>query len=230
MLDRLADVAPLLRTTYGAVTDLIAGRTDRDFERPTRCEGLAVGPLLVHVLLDAQRALMAFATPAQPPADRDFVTYWTDFPAQTGPRPEPDPSVAFVTRVASAYAHPARGLAEHWRDTAEAAGRAAAAAPPDGYIETQGHVLAVPDFIATLVFEATVHHLDLGLELSGEAPPDDALDLVAQTLDGLAGADPRAATGWDDRTYALKSTGRLPIDQDENDILGDVAVRFPLMG
>jgi Mycothiol maleylpyruvate isomerase N-terminal domain len=226
----MAAISDTLCAAYAAVTELMTDRTDRDFDRPTRCEGLAVGPLLAHLLLDAQRALMAFATPAEPPADRDFVTYWTDFPAHTGPRPDPDPSAAFITRVATAYAHPAEGLVRHWHDTAEAAGRAALAAPRDGYIETQGHVLAVPDFIATLVFEAAIHHLDLSLELSGKAPPAAALDLVARTLDGLADADPRAATGWDDRTYALKGTGRLPIARDENAILGDAAVRFPLMG
>ena len=30
-----------------------------------------------------------------------------------------------------------------------------------GCVETQGHVLRASDFVATLVLEATVHHLDL---------------------------------------------------------------------
>jgi hypothetical protein len=48
--------------------------------RPTRCAGWSVGDLVFHVLADAQRALVAVATPAQPPPDRSFVT-WQDFPS-----------------------------------------------------------------------------------------------------------------------------------------------------
>ena len=93
------NAAATLSATYRAVTDLVAGRTDRDFDRPTRCEGLAVGPLLFHLLLNAQRALMAFASPGDPHADRDFASYWEDFPGRIGPRPDPDPSVAFVIKA-----------------------------------------------------------------------------------------------------------------------------------
>jgi hypothetical protein len=47
---------------------------------------------LVHLLYDAQRALIAFASPAVVEPARDFVTYWHDFPlltAATRPRHEP---------------------------------------------------------------------------------------------------------------------------------------------
>ena len=225
--------APTLAAAYQALTALVTPLDDADFARPTRCEGLPVGPLLVHLLFDAQRALMAFATPATPPADRDAVSYWRDFPGQkgSGRSTESDPSVRFVRQVAAAYAHPSSGLVRHWSDTAEAAARAAAAAPPDGFVATQGHVLAVPDFVATLVFEAAVHHLDLAVNLADPPTPTvAALDVVVRTLDGLIGSDPRAGTGWDDTTYALKGTGRLRLDDRETDVLGSFADRFPLIG
>jgi uncharacterized protein (TIGR03083 family) len=223
-----------LGATYGGVTALVSGLSDPDFDRPTRCEGLTVGALLFHLLMDAQRALMAFATPTDPPPDRDFVTYWRDFPPPERTRStdaDTDPHVRFVLRAVTAYAHPADGLVHHWRDTAEAAARAADAAPATGFVGTQGHVLAVPDFIATLVFEAAIHQLDLALELPTAAgPPGQALDVVVATLDGLLGADARALTGWDATTYALKGTGRTPLDPDETDALGEFALRIPLLG
>ena len=51
-------LAATLGRTYGRVTETVQGLSDADFDRPTRCEGMPVGPLLVHLLYDAERALM----------------------------------------------------------------------------------------------------------------------------------------------------------------------------
>jgi hypothetical protein len=132
--------------------------------------------------------------------------------------------------MSSAYEHPSVSLVAHWRDTADAAVRASRAADPDSYISTPGHVLAVPDFIATLVTEAAVHHLDLVYKLPEARQPDaKALATVRATLDGLLGPG-QALTAWDDATYALKGTGRLGLTGDERSALGALADRFPLLG
>src|SRR4051812_7083085 len=84
-------LAATLGRTYGRVTETVQRLSDADFERPTRCTGLAVGPLLVHLLYDAERALVAFATPAEEEPDRDFVTYWHGYPGRSAEdRTEPD--------------------------------------------------------------------------------------------------------------------------------------------
>ena len=52
------------------------------------------------MLLDAQRALVTFATPASGEADVDFISYWTPF------RPGAEGYAAhtrFVRRMASSY-------------------------------------------------------------------------------------------------------------------------------
>src|SRR5206468_12061978 len=67
---------------------------------PSRCQGWSRGDLLFHMLLDAQRALVAFATPAPGEPDVDFVSYWAPF------RPGAEGYAAharFVRRVASSY-------------------------------------------------------------------------------------------------------------------------------
>src|SRR5882757_9323402 len=99
-----------LGRTYGRLTETVQGLSDADFERGTRCEGMAVGPLLVHLLYDAERALMAFATPSTAEPDRDFVSYWRDFPAGSGS------DTSFVQTVASAYKIPSQKLVGHWRE------------------------------------------------------------------------------------------------------------------
>lgn len=132
----------------------------------------------------------------------------------------------FVRSSAAAYSDPA-DIVARWRATAAAATRAARRTSPDAFVGTQGLVLSVPDFIATLTVEATIHHLDLiaklEVELRAEQP---ALLVTRRTLDGLLGDPPPQA--WDDVTYLLKATGRLPLDARDRDLLGSDASRFPL--
>ncbi|MFC9693750.1 maleylpyruvate isomerase N-terminal domain-containing protein [Kribbella sp. NPDC056951] len=215
-------LAGTLGRAYGRLTETVQGLSTADFARETRCSGMPVGPLLVHVLYDAQRALIAFASPAVADPDRDFVSYWRDFP------PGSDDDTSFVRGVAAAYRKPGV-LVQHWREVSEAAVRAAAVA--EGRVETQGHVLDVRDFVATLVLEATVHHLDLTLNLPDAPEPDpEALRVTARTLDGLFGPEAWDVIDWDTTTYVLKGTGRLPLDDADLDMLGQHADRLPLLG
>ncbi|SRR6266536_304426 len=223
-------LAATMGRAYGQVTEAVHSLNDADFARPTRCPGMAVGPLLVHLLYDAQRALTAFASPTTAQPDRDFVTYWHDFPPRAEGAPEPD--TTFEQKIASAYRKPAL-LVQHWKELSEAAVRAAAAglAEKGRRIETQGHVLPATDFVATLVLEATVHHLDLTVGLPNAPEPDpEALQVTARTLDGLFGPEAWDVIGWDTTTYVLKATGRLPLDEDDLDMLGPYADRVPLLG
>ena len=75
------------------------------------------------------------------------------------------------------------------------------------------------------------------------APDAASLALVRRVLDGLLGA---AAGGgkqsggkqggdavpveWDDRSYALKGTGRVPLSDEDRTALGTLADKFPLFG
>jgi hypothetical protein len=200
---------------------------------PSRGAAWAARGGLYHQLQDARRALITFATPAthgQPP-DVDDVSYWRPYsPRSTEPTRLGSPGAArhaqHVRVVAAAY--PPGALAQEWRETAAAAGRAAAACPYPA-LSTQGHVLATGDFMATLAVEAAVHYLDLTVELPSAPPPDPGpLALVRRVLDGLLGAP---MTGpWDDVTYALKGTGRLPVTPADRAAIGPLADRLPLFG
>jgi len=220
-------LAAALGRTYGRLTQVVQGLPDAAFERPTRCEGLSVGALLVHLLYDAERALVAFATPSAEEPDRDFVSYWRDFPAGR------EGDTNFVRAVAAAYRAPSTKLVGHWVEVSSAAARVAAArlAEKGHKVETQGHVLRAADFVATLVTEATIHHLDLTLEFPDAPEPDpEALRVTARTLDGLFGPEAWDVISWDTTTYVLKATGRLPLTEDDRDLLGDFAARLPLLG
>jgi uncharacterized protein (TIGR03083 family) len=202
---------------YGQVSDTISGLDGTDLLRGSRCAGWTVGDVLYHLLLDARRALVTFASPADGEPDVDDVTYWQEFhPGDAGTS-----HTRHVRIVAAAY--PDGALGHEWRDTAAAAVRAARTCPHDT-VTTQGHVLRTRDFVATLVFEATVHYLDMTLELPDSPAPD--MRVVRRVLDGLLGT----TVGWDDVTYALKATGRVPLTDGDRDALGPLADRFPLTG
>ena len=90
-------------------------------------------------------------------------------------------------------------------------------------------MLATADFIATLAVEAAVHYLDLTAGLPAAPPPDAAsLALVRRVLDGLLGTP--LPGDWDDRTCALKGTGREALTAAERSALGARADRLPLFG
>ncbi|GAA3625014.1 maleylpyruvate isomerase N-terminal domain-containing protein [Kineosporia mesophila] len=217
-------IVSALTDAYTELARLIAPLAEEDGWRATRLPGWSVRDLIVHLLGDAQRALVALATPAPGPADRDAVTYWAGF-VQTAETAQPDNRQIRVVR-SLAVAHPWESLVETYTETTAAACTLAARTRPHDLISTQGHSLTTDDFLSTLVVEAAVHHLDLTDAGTRPGPPASALHLVRQTLDGLLGHP--EPVGWDDVTYALTGTGRRALTGDETRKLKDDAVRFPL--
>jgi uncharacterized protein (TIGR03083 family) len=214
-----------MAASYRAVTADLERLSEEDLARPSRCLGWTRADLLYHMLLDARRALVTFATPAAGTADVDFVSYWAPFrPGAEGY----DAHARFVRRAASAYRSDLVIVAQ-WSETAAAAVYAASALPADAKLATQDHVLAAGDFLATLAVEATIHHLDLAAgdhALAGPSGP--GLDITRETLDGILGQPVPAS--WDDVGYALKATGRAQLTAEDRARLGALADRFPLLG
>ncbi len=211
--------------SYRAVTDDL-GKLDEDaLARPSGCHGWSRTDLLFHLLLDAQRALVTFATPADGAADVDFISYWAPF------RPGAEGYAAdarFVRRVASSYRSDLV-IAAQWAETAAAATRVAALLSADVQVATQGHVLSAGDFLATLAVEATIHHLDL---VAGDeslvGPSREGLAVTRETLDGILGE--AVPVGWAELEYVLKASGRAELTAEDRASLGVLAVRFPLLG
>ena len=225
-LDRAA-VLDALDAVYQNVTAVAGGLGEADLMRPSRCAGWAVADVLYHELLDARRALRTFASPADRPPDRDDVSYWTDYAPDGDPADHARESAAHAryVRIAAA-AYPPGALAWEWSETSAAACRAGRACEHPA-VTTQGHVLTVADFAATLAVEAAVHYLDLTVALPGAPAPEPAsLALVRRVLAGLLGAPLPAA--WDDVTAALKGTGRDPLTEADRQALGPSAGSFPL--
>lgn len=212
-----------LRIAYSDLATIVSSIDEQGAWRPTRCTGWVVRDLLLHLLGDAQRGLVALATPASGPADRDAVTYWQDTTTVADPESR---ELRNVRAVASAWGlgNLTRTFVETTRAVVTLAGRAA----PESLVATQDHVVRVDDLLVTLAVEAAVHHLDLVIDLARPGPRPEPLCLVRTTLDGLLGRP--APAEWPDERWALLGTGRVPPGGGERRFLGDATGRIPLIG
>ena len=232
--------AGLLATAYDGITAVVDGRNDADLRRPTRCRGWTVADLLFHQLLDAQRALIALASPVDAAPDVDGVTYWA--PHKPG-APWASDHEKFIRGSVAAHTSP-QDVVRVWIVTSAAAARAAAAAPPAQCVTTQRHVLTVADLVSTLVVEAAVHHLDLAKEdvaeidlrrvlwsvdptLSVEGPMARNVEDMALIFDAMLGG--RSPAGWATVDYVLAATGRTDAATLQPPWPG-ASDRFPLLG
>jgi hypothetical protein len=211
------------------LADVVAGLSDADLVAPTLCAGWLAAHLLVHVQLGLVDHATSFAEPAGSGdvIDRDYVSYWRDWPP--GNRPATYASARFYWANGSAYAT-AGSLRAQFADTArQAAGMSRQA--PAGNFRLQGHVMAAEDILATWTVEWVVHQLDLTAHLPGSrlAPTAESLALAVRTLDELTGSPVRPPT-WNESTYLLKGTGRFLLDEAERELLGARAKAFPALG
>jgi Mycothiol maleylpyruvate isomerase N-terminal domain len=211
-----------LAAEYGLLTKIITALRQSDLLQPSGCLGWTNADLIFHMLLDAQRALVTFNSPAIGPVDRNFVTYWNGFLATDGSSQE---HARYVRINAASHRDPTR-ICSRWGETAEAAIRSSQTANID-LVTTQGHILNIADFIATLVVEATIHHLDLVANLADRAAPaPQGVQITTMTIDGLLKA-PRPLD-WSDETYILKATGRAPLMEEDRTALGSAGQRIPV--
>ncbi|GHA11558.1 maleylpyruvate isomerase N-terminal domain-containing protein [Streptomyces echinoruber] len=217
--------ARAVRAAYEALAAVVEPLGDEESWLPSGCTGWAVRDLMFHCLADAQRALVAFHTPAAREADRDAVTYWQDWrPGTTGAA-----NGRRWSRVCASMFLDFGQLRGLFLETLAAAAHAAGAADPGQRLATQGHVLTAGDLMLTLAVEATVHHLDMTVSLPDAPGPSPAgLAAVRSTLDGLLGRP--VPLDWSDAHYARAATGRAPLTEAERRALGPDADRLPLLG
>jgi hypothetical protein len=223
MIETPEDAGQLLQSVYDLISRTVRDPENGQLDQATRTSAWTVRELLFHLLLDAQRALVAFSSPAHGLADVDNVTYWRSFRPANGDGGRAH--AEYVTRAAAAYSS-SQVLVEQWTETSTAAW--AGRKEPVGTVSTQGHRLRSADLIDTLIVEATIHYLDLTLNLLAPPAPVSALLRVRNVLDGLLGTELQLE--WDDVEYVLKGTGRVALTSADRDHLGDLALKIPLLG
>lgn len=218
----VSDSMSELQVAYGDLTLLVRSISEHDAWLPTGCTGWSVRDLILHLLSDAQRGLVALYTPTEDPPDRDAVSYWVDAPSGDDAEYR---EVRAVRTIASTYG--LRALTRQYTETSMAVLALAERTDPHSVFLTQEKALRVDDLLATLAVEAAVHHLDLVANLDASGPAAGPLALVRRTLDGLLGHP--VQVDWDDVTYAQAATGRRALTVEEATLLGHDASRLPLL-
>lgn len=213
----------LVQLAYAPLLELADEIDDGRGWLATPLPGWTVRDLLFHLAADCQRALVAFGTPAERPADTDAVSYWTAWRPNTA---EVAAGLRGTRIIASAWSS-VRGPAELFAETAGAMLHVYRDADPERVVRTQGHRLRVDSLLRTLAVEAAIHHLDLQ-DVLGGPPAGEALAEVRATLDGLLGVP--APRSWDEVRYALVGTGRAVPSELERAELGELAAKLPLLG
>ncbi|GLY74918.1 maleylpyruvate isomerase N-terminal domain-containing protein [Actinoallomurus iriomotensis] len=213
----------LFSRSWTALRTAVAELPDEDFARPSGCAGWLVRDLVCHLVIDAQDVLITLVTPAETEPTVDAVTYWNIVEPPTGE----DPLDALIPRLAAAYGEP-RWLKFHLDDVGSAAGRAAELADPAARVGTRGEVLTAGDYLSAYVLEWTLHHLDLIAHLPSAAePPAETMAAARASLERIAASPFPASVA--DRDALLIGTGRRTPTDEEKTVLGDLAVRLPLI-
>lgn len=209
-----------LQVAYADLASIVSALDEPMSWRPSGCAGWAVRDLVFHLLSDAQRALVALATPAPGAVVRDAVTYWVDSPGRSDPYSR---ELRSVRTIASAWR--LDHLTQTYVETTRAVLWQAQRVPMDTIVATQSHALSARDLMTTLTVEGALHHLDLVANLDLPGPRPGPLALVRQTLDGLLGRP--VPVSWDDATWARAGTGRRALEDGERAILGADATGYP---
>ncbi|MDT7543701.1 MAG: hypothetical protein QOH48_856 [Actinomycetota bacterium] len=63
-----------LSAEYGRISEIVSALSPVELVQWSGCVGWTNADLIFHMLLDAQRALVALNSPGSGPVDRDFVT------------------------------------------------------------------------------------------------------------------------------------------------------------
>jgi uncharacterized protein (TIGR03083 family) len=217
----MATVDALAREV-GRVSKLLHSLKPADWERPTRCPPLTVRELASHMLRGAGRIQeMIDAGPVDTEPERDGVTYFQFDSASEAP--------VIAKRAQEASEAFPSDLAKAWdTEWTKALQRAREHLEEDPVYQTVFGLMRLSEYLRTRCVEVGIHHMDLDDALGKDPHPDPgALEITGDVLRGLLGTDLRRL-GMDDVRFALVGTGRAQLNDDEREVLGPLAEKFPL--
>ena len=213
-------VVDALAREVGSVGQLLHTLKPKQWEQPTRCPPMNVRELAAHTLRGAVRIEeMLDAGPVDAEPERDGITYFQSVTV----------SGEIVKRAQEASAAFPPDLARAWDlEWTKALQRARMYINEDPVLRNVYGLIRLTEYLKTRCVEAVIHHMDLDDALGRKPHPDrEALEITGDILRGLLGTDLRPV-GVDDVRFALIGTGRAPLNDDERQMLGPLAQKFPL--
>jgi len=215
-------VVDALAREVGSVGQLLHTLKPKQWEQPTRCPPMNVRELVAHMLRGAVRIQeMLDAGPVDAEPEKDAVTYFQFDSASEAP--------VIVKRAQESAAAFPPDLARTWDlEWTKNLQRARMYLGDDPVLPNIFGLIRLSEYLKTRCVEVVIHHMDLDDALGRKPHPDaGALEIVGDILRGLLGTDLRPA-GVDDVRFALIGSGRAPLNDDERQLLGPLADKFPL--
>ena len=213
-------VVDALAREVGSVGQLLHTLKPKQWEQPTRCPPMNVRELASHMLRGAVRIEeMLDAGPVDAEPERDGITYFQSVTV----------SDEIVKRAQEASASFPQDLAKAWDlEWTKALQRARMYINEDPVLRNVYGLIRLTEYLKTRCVEAVIHHMDLDDALGRKPHPDrEALEITGDILRGLLGTDLRPV-GVEDVRFALIGTGRAPLNDEERQMLGPLAQKFPL--
>jgi len=213
-------VVDALAREVGSVGQLLHTLRQKQWEQPTRCPPMNVRELAAHMLRGAGRIQeMLDGGPVDAEPERDGITYFQSVTV----------SGEIVKRAQEAAAAFPQDLAKAWDlEWTKALQRARMYTNEDPVLRNVYGLMRLSEYLKTRCVEVVIHHMDLDDALGRKPHPDkEALEIVGDVLRGLLGTDLRPV-GVDDVRFALIGSGRAPLNDDERQLLGPLADKFPL--
>lgn len=213
---------------------LVAGLSDDDFARSTRCPGWTVAELVAHCEGMLVRLVGENAQPVDGPSEIDRVGYYRYDP--DGPREGEETHKTFSEVIQDRVIEEVAGrspseLKSSLHGALADALRGVSAIPADRVIKRSGHPkMAFGEFVASRNLEFGVHAMDIAHAVGAPEQVDAAAaPIITGILDGLLGEPVPIGLGWDAAAFILAGTGRRELSAAERRILGPAARRFPLL-
>lgn len=192
-----------LRTESARLGAVMAGLTERDWARPTRCEPWDAAALAAHITITLERLGPMLAAEAPAAAKVDAAGYYT-----RDRRFSPDVDARRLDDATEAARAGGPAVADRFARTWQTAVASCAQAGPDRLVTTRhGDPMTLADFTLTRVVEVAVHGIDLA-DATG-IPRWTTGPAAASVADFLCGGPGKAAAlGWDPVDLIAKATGR----------------------
>jgi hypothetical protein len=251
----VSDEVIALAEQLGDLRDLVDGLTDEDFSRPSRCPDWSVAELVAHcegmlVSLVGENAQPVDGTP-----EIDRFAVFGHSPAESYPFPA---EVTYMVEGGIRHQDSAGGKAVRTRSQVvrdrvikQASGRRPGQLRTSMHFTIDGAVRVLPqipgdrvvrrppryprmtfcELVAARHVEFACHTMDIAQAVGRpESVRPAAATIVIGILDDLLGQTVPESLGWDSTRYILSCTGRRQLTPTERDILGPLALRFPLLG
>lgn len=222
-------VLKAFRLEGGGLSRAVAGLSESEWDRPTRCEPWSVRELLGHVRVVIAWLPQMIDGPAPDKAEVSAADYY-----QPDDRFSPQTNAARIGLARNHAAGHSSGaaLAEDFAATWQQVDRICRDEPEDRVVRTRhGDTMLLSEFLLTRVLEVAVHGLDMADALGHE--PWLTPEAGAAVLELLLGPDQLDAAcelGWDAPTLLRKVTGRAALNASETAKVERLGIRWITLG